>query len=66
MGLGNGMKEKRDDQQSAGGEVNEGCLIAKNVLRTAVVIMAHSEYVQYHIVMIDTVHSGNQVPQCPS
>lgn len=41
-------------------------LIAKNVPRTAIVIMAHSEYVQFPIVMIDAVHLGTQLPQCPS
>jgi len=46
--------------------VNEDGLIAKNVPHTAVVIMAHSEYVQFHIVMIDTAHLGTQLPHCPS
>ena len=62
MGRGNGMKENRDERQTAGGaggEVNEDCLIAKNVTQTAVVILAHSEYAQFHIVMIGTVRLGN-------
>ena len=67
MGRGNGMKENENERQTAGGEggeVNENCLIAKNVMHTAVVILAHSEYVQFHIVMIDTVHLGTQLPHC--
>jgi len=47
------MKENRDERQAAGGdggEVNEDCLIAKNVTQTAGVILAHSEYAQFHIV----------------
>jgi len=63
------MKENRDERQTAGGEggeVNENCLIAKNVPHNGVVILAHSEYVQFHIVMIDTVHLGTQLPPCSS
>ena len=42
--------------------MNENYLITKNVPHIAVVILAHSEYVQFHIVMIDTVHLGTQLP----
>jgi hypothetical protein len=65
VGRGNWLKEN-------GGTTNSGRrrrgskrkLSAKNVMHTAVVILAHSEYVQFHIVMIDTVHLGTQLPQC--
>jgi len=63
------MKENGAERQTArgeGGEVNQNCLIAKNVPRTVVVNLAHSEYVQFRIVMIDTVHLGTQLPWCPS
>jgi hypothetical protein len=55
-----------DNQREGKGGVNENCLIAKNAPHTAVVILAHSEYVQFHIVMIDTVHLGTQLPQYSS
>jgi len=42
--------------------MNENYRITKNVPHIAVVILAQSEYVQFHIVMIDTLHLGTQLP----
>ena len=58
MDRGNGIKENGNEQQRAGGEggkVKQNCYIANNVPLTAFVILSHSEYVQFHIVMINTV-----------